>query len=567
VLVSLSGGFERLERAMALSGEASRREIAAVHAEVVALNARFDRLEGNIQAYLEAGFDRDHARALSRCLEHRQRFAPPHDAMDLATFSNCLVDFRTRGAADARDALLVDRTTPATDDAALVAALADTSRHNFARRVPLIARAAAARHGHGAATGTLVNAVEWAVAAEAYVRMLDDWPALATAVTTADLDALIAAGQELDTWSRRLTTDATGRPSADLFDAALRDYARGAAELRAVVESFAQGQQERRLQRIPRDSLVREIVAADGQGRALDVPRGLVDRLPADALAAGMLGLHPLELRYHVVLDDSIVRDNFRRPFLRGTRHDRHHYVRPALVVEALAGGTVVRTFEATGTPIRHRTDQMAGGADSERVRSTRVLEPDPAARFLASDWPRIHHDGDWQVRPAAAGALAPLRTAVEAELEHYAAQTLDDLFGAVCTGRQPPTGAAAEAGRIRQALATMTTARTLFNAYARAGLSRTAAFDPVLADLVAGDGSLVDQAALCGRLQRGDRMLRVLWLDDAPARAAARASAFIATRFADAASLPEPLDLVAATLERLHAARRIQATRTAGGS
>jgi hypothetical protein len=567
VLVSLSGGFERLERAMALSGEASRREIAAVHAEVVALNARFDRLEGNIQAYLEAGFDRDHARTLSRCLEHRQRFAPPHDAMDLATFSGCLVDFRTRGVADARDALLVDRTTPATDGAALVAALADTSHHNFARRVPLIARAAATRHGHGAAPGNLVNAVEWAVAAEAYVRMLDEWPALAAAVTTADLDALIVAGQELDAWSRRLTTDATGRPSADLFDAALRDYSRGAAELRAVVESFAQGQQERRLQRIPRDSLVREVVAADGQGRALDVPRGLVDRLPADALAAGMLGLHPLELRYHVVLNDSVVRDNFRRPFLRGTRHDRHHYVRPTLVVEALAGGTVVSSFATSGTPIRHRTDQMAGGADSERVRSTRVLEPDPAARFIATDWPRIHRDGDWELRPAAAGALAPLRSAVEAELGRHAAQAVDDLFGAVCTGRQPPAGATAEADRIRQALATMTTARTLFTAYARAGLSRTMAFDPALARLVAGDGSLVDQTTLCGRLQRGDRMLRVVWLDDTPARAAGRASAFIATRFADAASLPEPLDLVAATLERLHAARRIQATRTAAGS
>jgi hypothetical protein len=566
VLVSLSGGFERLERAMALSGEASRREIAAVHSDVLALNARFDRLEANIQTYLEAGFDRDHARTLSRCLEHRQRFAPPHDAMDFATFSGCLVDFRTRGAADARDALLADRTTDATDDAALVAALADTSRHNFARRVPLIARAAAARHGHEAAPGALVNAVEWAVAAEAYVRMLEEWPGHAPAVTTTDLDALIAAGQELDAWSRRLTVDANGRPRADLFDAALRDYARGAAELRTAIESFAQGQQERRMQRIPRDSLVREMIAADGQGSALDVPRGLVDMLPADATAAGMLGLQPLELRYRVVLGDSIVRDNFRRPFLRGTRHDRHHYALPSIVVEARAGTTVVRTFEARGTPIRHRTDEMAGGADSERVRSSRVLEPDPAARFMAADWPRLARDGHWVERPAEVSALAPLRSAVEAELERYAAQTLDDLFRGICTGGQP-VGAALEADRIRQALRTMSAARTLFSAYARAGLSRTAAFDPALADLMTGDGRLIDQAALCGRLQRGDRMLRVLWLDDEPGRAAARAGAFIQTRFADTASLPEPLDLVAATLERLRAARRIQATRTAAGS
>jgi hypothetical protein len=208
----------------------------------------------------------------------------------------------------------------------------------------------------------------------------------------------------------------------------------------------------------------------------------------------------------------------------------------------------------------------MAGGADSERVRSTRVVEPDPVARFIADDWPRLSRDGDWAAQPAAAAALVPLRTAVERELERHAAQSLDDLFRAVCTGVQPPAGAA-EAERIRQALATMTIARTLFNAYVRAGFSRTAAFDPVLADLIAGDGRLLDQAGVCGRLQRGDRMLRVLWLDDEPAGAAARASAFMATRFADDASLPEPLDLVAATLERLHAARRIQATRTAVGN
>jgi hypothetical protein len=567
VLAALSGGFERLERAVALSGDASRREIAAVHADVVGLNVRFDRLEANIQTYLEAGFDRDHARTLSRCLEHRQRFAPPHDEMDFTTFAGCLVDFRTRGVTEARDALLADRTTPATDDAALVAALADTSRHNFARRLPLIGRAAVARHGHGPPPGTLVNAVEWAVAAEAYVRMLDEWPDLAPAVTTADLDALIAAGREIEVWSRSLTTDETGRPSSDLLDAALRDYARGAADLRCVVESFAQGQQERRLQRIPRDSLVRAMVAADGQGGALDVPRGLVDLLPGDALAAGMLGLHPVELRYQIVWSDSVVRENFRRPFLRGRRHDRHHYVRPTIIVEAFAGATVVRTFEAGGTPIRHRTDEMAGGADSERIRSTRVLEQDPAARFFATDWPGLSSDGDWAARPAAASALAPLRAAVEAELERYAAQTLDELFRGICTGARPPAGATAEADRIRQALATMTTARTLFNAYARAGLSRTAAFDPALANLIAGDSRLIDQATLCGRLQRGDRMLRVLWLDDEPTRATARARAFVLTRFADTASLPEPLDLVAATLERLHAARRIQATRTGAGA
>jgi hypothetical protein len=565
VLVSLSGGFERLERAVAMSGEASRREIAAVHADVTALNQRFDRLDANIQSYLIAGFDRDYARTLARCLEHRERFAPPHDRMDFPTFSGCLVEFRSRGAADARDALLADRETPAGDDVAVVAALADTGRHNFARRLPLVARAASARHGHPAPPRALANPVEWAVAAEAYVRMLDDWPEHAAALTTADLDALVATGREIDDWSRSLTTDEAGRPRADLFEAVIRDYTAAATDLRAAVESFAQGQQERRLQRIPLDSLVRQLEPAAG-GEPLPVPRGAVERVPADALAAAMLGLHALELRYHVALRDSVVRDNFRRPFLRGTRHDRHHYALPTLIVEAVMAGSTVATFETAGAPIRHRTDEMAGGEDSDRVRRTRTWVADPAARFLAAEWPRISQDADWTPRPPTPTALAPLRAAVETELERHAAQTLDDLFRAVCTASPMPSGAAPVADRIRRALHTMTTARTLFGAYARAGLGRSAAFDPALAELLADTRGLPGQAALCGRLQGGQRMLRVLWLDDEPGRAAARATSFLARRFADAASLPEPLESVATPLERLEAARRIQRTRTKDG-
>jgi hypothetical protein len=60
--------------------------------------------------------------------------------------------------------------------------------------------------------------------------------------------------------------------------------------------------------------------------------------------------------------------------------------------------------------------------------------------------------------------------------------------------------------------------------------------------------------------------MLRVVWLDDEPGRAAGRASSYLAQRFTDAPSLPEPVESVAATLERLDAARRIQRTRTRPG-
>jgi hypothetical protein len=107
-----------------------------------------------------------------------------------------------------------------------------------------------------------------------------------------------------------------------------------------------------------------------------------------------------------------------------------------------------------------------------------------------------------------------------------------------------------------------MTTARTLFNAFMNAGLSRTAAIHPDARALMHGADALPDAASLCMQIQRGDGALRLLWLDDAPARAAQRATAFLEARFADAETLPEPLTIVAAAMERLQAARRVQAVR-----
>jgi hypothetical protein len=563
VLFSLSGGFARLERAVATEGAASRREIAAVHADVLALGARIDRLQADLHELLAGGFDQDYQRYATQCLQFRER--QPLEQMSRTLFDECLLRFRQRGASEAGLALRVDRTTPAMDDAAVVAALADTSLTAFAYRLPLLARAAAERYAHSGpvAPGALMNKVEWAAAADAYLRMLAEWPAHADFIGAADLDALIAAGNALDRWSRGLTAAGGAQSQPTLYRTVLADYSRAATELRATVERFAERQRQQGLQRIPRDELVRQIVPVDGTGPALDVPRGILDRVPADALAAAMLGLQPLELRYRVALQDSVVRDGFRRGFLRATRHDRHHYVRPVITIEAVLGGRLVSAYRAQAAFVLQRTERMIGGEDSERVEATTVHVTDPVASFLADGWPRLARDGEWTQLPG--GDMAGLRPAVEAELARMAAQSVDGLVGAVCTGGALPPGSEQEAGAIRRALESMTAARALLGDFVRAGFGQTSAFDPDLSALRQGGDGVPDRASVCATLRRGDGMLRVLWLEDRPGAAAARAAAVLDARLADAASLPESPELVASTLERLEAARRIQLVRTRG--
>jgi hypothetical protein len=561
VLVSLSGGFARLERAVASEGAAARREIAAVHADVLALGARIDRLQANLHEMLAGGFDQDYQRYATQCLQFRER--QPLEQMSRTLFDECLLRFRQRGVSDAGLALRVDRTTPATDDAAVIAALADTSLTAFAYRIPLLARAAAERYGHrgAGAAGSLVNAAEWAAAADAYLRMLAEWPSHADFVGPADLDALIATGTTLDAWTRALTVDGAGQPQPAVYRAALADYTRAATELRGTVERFAQRERQQNLQRIPRDALVRQVVPAEGTGPELDVPGGMLDRVPADAVAAAMLGLEPLVLRYRVAVQDSVVRDNFRRGFLRATRHDRHHYIRPIVTIEAVLGGRIVSAHRAQGAFVLQRTERMIGGEDSERIEATTVHVDDPIASFLSGDWQRVARDGEWTAVPG--GDVAGLRPAVEGELVRMAAQSVDALFSAICTGAALPQDAEAEAGAIRRALDTMTAARALLGDFVRAGFGRTSSFDPELAALRQPGDALPDRASLCASLRRGDGMLRALWLEDRPGAAAASAGTVLDARFADADALPERVELVASTLERLEAARRIQLVRT----
>ena len=137
------------------------------------MGRRMERMESNLTTYMQAGFDRDYSRTLIRCLEHRERHLPPFDRMEFLVFSECLTDFRVRGAQDARDALLVDRTTPV-DDLSLAETLFDLSPENLARRLPLLARVAEQRFSYPGFRGGRggANPVEWAVASQAYLTML-----------------------------------------------------------------------------------------------------------------------------------------------------------------------------------------------------------------------------------------------------------------------------------------------------------------------------------------------------------------------------------------------------------
>ncbi|TVP73630.1 MAG: hypothetical protein EA352_11865, partial [Gemmatimonadales bacterium] len=288
VMGELDRGFGRMETLVRSGQREVQTELARVRDELDRVAGRIDRLDANLVTYLEAGFDREHARTLVRCLEHRERHVPPFDEMPFSVFSSCLADFRTRGTMDARDALLTDRTTPV-EDAAILQALADTSSQNLARRLPLLARTAEQRLGYGGLRGGRggANPVEWAVAAQAYLALLRDWPDHARGVSTGDLDALVSTGVEVNdllvalrrdpvTGSTGLEGAADGEAEDDsgvrfptgqaggAMGRALAAYRSAADELIREVELLAGRHEQARLRRVDPATLLDRMEPEDG---------------------------------------------------------------------------------------------------------------------------------------------------------------------------------------------------------------------------------------------------------------------------------------------------------------
>lgn len=579
LLLAVDSGFGRLERAVASGNAQTRAELQALGEELGALARRLDRMETNLLSYLQDGFSREYNRTLVRCLEHRERHLPPYDEMAFAVFSDCLAEFRTRAVRDARDALLTDQTTPV-DDASLERAFAgsDGSLDTLGRQLPLLGRVAELRFGYRGMGGgrSVANPVEWAVAAQAYLTLLHDWPDHVAAVTSGDLEAILQVGRELAATLDAITHDPAGGERGAPIRAALDQYRARAAELRAEADVLARRHQQSGLLRGSPDSLLTRIHPANGAGvpgtvarTALLTPNAIAVRIPEVVRTAALLGLGEATLTYRVELEDSTHRDHFRHAFLFfGKRHDRLTYTRARVHVELRYGGNgVLARFTALGPYVLRRTEEMAGDATSEDVRATREHVPDMYAHFLQVEWPRIAADPlAWQYTAPDPWVLATIGGRIEAELRRYATAALDNVFASVCgLPSARPLGAddAASAERMRAALGAMTAARGLIEGYVRLGLPFSAETDPALRATLFGPEAILDRQTLCDAVSNGESALRLVWIGDNVSR---RAEA-LATTLDDILARqtgPERLPLVEDTLRQLEAAIRLQRLRAA---
>jgi hypothetical protein len=485
--------------------------------------------------------------------------------MAFDVFSECLADLRTRAVADARDALLVDHSTPV-DDLSLISALADPSLENVARRLPLLARVAAERFGYQGLTADarLAHAVEWAVASEAYVTLLQEWPNHALAVSPEDLDAMLVVGRDLQRAMRAIAVDvASGGPSP-LLGRVAAYYGARLEEVSREADSLARRHRQHRLLRVPPETLLTRMETTDGP--TLEVPPLIQASLPTALKTAAVLGLDDARLVYSLRSESSISRANFRRRFLFfGRRHDRFTYLRVIIEVALEAGsrGTVAR-FRAAGPYVLVRTDEMSGNETSDRVASTTVHVEAPLDRFLVDDWPGLADDPEaWEIEPPQQPLLDDLEIRIDRELRRYATAGLDNVFTAVCSedprGIRLSAADGASALVFRNALNGLSAARALLEAYLRlapVGHDTEASAEPL------SGAELLDRGSLCAGMDQGESPFRRVWLEEDHERQLEVARTELAEVLRREGYGPELPTLVDPTLARLDAALRVQRLR-----
>jgi hypothetical protein len=593
VMGELDRGFGRMEVLVAANHREVREEFRALSEELAALGSQVDRLDANLVTYLQAGFDRDYTRTLIRCLEHRERHLPPFDQMEFGVFSECLADFRARGARDARDALLTDRTTPV-DDRSLTQALADPSPDNLARRLPLLARVAEQRFGYAGMRGGRggANPLEWTVASQAYLTMLRDWPELAARVSTGDLETLLATGVETREILHAIVEDpASGLPGG-ILDRVLADYVAGVADLTAEADLLARRHQQAQLRRVDPTSLLNRMTPEEVGRPTLPAPRRVAGNIPQEVRTAAVLALEEPVLVYRMIRTDSLSTENVgRRGIFFRKRHDRLTHTRIRMEVELrLDGGEVVAGFRTEGPMVLRRVEEMAGDPGSDRVRSTVDRITDPEGHFLETIFPELAAEvSAWHLTPPRATPLLRLESGIEAELRRNESASLNRIFGSVC--RDGTLDAALDgedlrsADRIRGTLDRMGTARLLLASYVRLAVpasSPAASASTVgavqLEDLVHGRDGLLDRGALCSLVDAGESALRVVWLEEEPrARAALVADALAralgralpaetegngAGRAAPSPGPVSQVSMLESTLQQIRAAIRLQRLR-----
>jgi len=573
VLAVVDTRFGRLEQLVASSSQSVQLEIRSLHQGMLALGERLEHMEENLHSYIQAGFDRDYSRTLIRCLEHRERYLPPFDQMEFAVFSECLADFRVRAVQDARDALLVDHTTPV-DDQSLTLALQDPSLHNLARRLPLLGRAAEQRFGYPGMRRerALANLVEWGVAAQAYLTLLQDWPEHARAVAPGDLEAIRTAGMDLQTSLQAVTVDPTTGSRGTLLDRVLDYYGERVAQLTADADVLARRHQQAELLRVRPESLLNRIEPLDAGAPVLEVPAAIEARIPQEVRTAAVLALGEATLVYRLQHEDRVERQDVRRRFvLFGRRHDRITHTRTHVEVELRFGSLgSVAVYRASGPYVLSRVEEMAGDFTSDRVVSAREVIPDPTRHFVTEVWPGLVGEGGedrWDATPPRPLALQTMENAIEAELRRHASVALNGVFSTVC--EETPSGAALSGAdlesalRIRGALDGMTAARSLLEAYLSLALPYSSENDDALREALYGPDGILNRYGLCRVVEQGDSPLRLVWLEEEPHRRATTLSAVLKDALDRDAQVPETLPLVTSTLEQLDAAIRVQRLRT----
>ncbi|MEX1256379.1 MAG: hypothetical protein WEG36_02065 [Gemmatimonadota bacterium] len=571
VFSTLDGRFVTLERLVASNSTNLRSDFAEIHAAVVSLSRRMDRLEENVQSYMQAGFDREYNRTLVRCLEHRERYLPPLDEMDFGVFSECLADFRSRASLDARDALLTDRTTPL-DNGSLAEAFADPSLENLARRLPLLGRVAELRYGYPAVIRgkALANPIEWAVAAQAYLRMLQDWPGHARAVAPGDLEAILAVGAELQEALESLSVDPTTGVGGDLLARVLREYEGYVRALTSEADILAQRHRQAQLRRIPLTEILTRIDPPAPGAPSLPIPPRLSQAVPQAVWTAAILNLGEASFVYRLSLEDAVVRENFRRRFLIfGKRHDRVTSTRVHVDVELrFSGRGTIARYALTGPWVVRLREEMSGGETSEDVVSASMLISDPGSHFVTQIWPELSREEDaWEVPMPSPAPLEDLKLAIEAELRRHGSVAAASVFSAACAGNVvDPAMSASDRGsvsRIEVALDGLTLTRSLFGAYARLALPQSVALDGDLAAALDGDEALLDRPRLCHAFAAGENPLRLVWLEEEPQRRVEHLSGLLNSILTVENAVPKPLLVMGATLRQVEAATRIQRLRT----
>ena len=560
LLESVDQGMARLETLVESSHRDVQGELMEVRRSLEGLEERLARSEATLTAYIQAGFDRDHARTLVRCLEHRSRHLPPFDEMDFGTFAGCLTEFRVRGERDARDALLADRTTPV-DDEAVRDAFRDLSAENLARRLPLLARVGSERFGDaalGRARG-VANPLEWRLAAQAYLAMLDAWPEHAQGVAPGDLEALLAVGVEVEAVLQAVAglpvSDAAPGIGTDMgmLRPVLAEYRRQLDALVAEADRLATRHRQAQLRRVDPGSLLNRIHpdprGGAGAGRdpraaerqPLEVPEWLRNTIPPEVRTAAVLALEEPELVFRTSITHEVTRENFRRRFIFWKRHDRRTMAQGAVEVELrLDGGRSVWTHRVELPPFLRRLETMGGAEDSGNVREVRVDEADPHGTVLQTLWPQAARGVDgWSLASAQAGLRGELDRAIADELRRYESVSLNRVFGAVCAGDGMPApgldmldGPDLESAvRIRSALEGLSTTRTVLSASVALALPGALDRDGELRELVTGPLGLLDRQGLCGAVAQGGSALRVVWLEEAPRERAERVETLVVDR------------------------------------